>query len=107
MNKEELNNRMFTQEARGAPLFGYWKFGKFYQRWYHWLKTGTLPKKTWVKGLLTDLKRKNPTGSLSRTCSYCEKRGKWQNPLTLTNVHAGKPHPIYLCDDCFDKHEKW
>lgn len=41
------------------------------------------------------------------TCSYCEKEGKWQDPLTQTNVHAGKSGALYLCDGCFDKYEKW
>lgn len=40
------------------------------------------------------------------TCSYCEKEGKWQDPMTQTNVHAGKSGSIYLCDGCFDKYEK-
>lgn len=61
-------------------------------------------------------KEKKPEAFLNReaepapkkgACSYCGKEGKWQNPLTLTNIHAGKSCPIYLCDSCFDKYEKW
>ncbi len=48
----ELHSKVFMSEPNLTPLFGYWKFDRFYQRWYHWMKTGTWPKREWVNGLI-------------------------------------------------------
>ena len=48
----EFSNQIMLKDPNLTPLFGYWEFERYYQRFYHWSKTGIWPKKTWVRGLI-------------------------------------------------------
>ena len=48
----ELHSRIFMENPNQTRLFGYWEFGRYYQRFYRWLKTGVWPKKRWISGLI-------------------------------------------------------
>lgn len=48
----DFNNKIFTEEANYLRICGYWKYKRYYERWYHWLKTGVWPKPEYVPGMI-------------------------------------------------------